>query len=116
MDIPHGMVRRCELAWAAGLFEGEGSIVTRSGRVHLQLKMCDRRTVERFSHAVGTNGRMLGPYENRSGQRDGYPRQPFYVWTTRVGETREILGILWPWLSDHRQARALELGYKREEP
>lgn len=101
----------CEAAWAAGLFDGEGSVVERNGWLALQLKMVDRPTVARFAIAVGTPDRVLGPYKNRSGERDGYPRRDFYVWTTRVGETFRILNLLWPWLSEVRRARALELGF-----
>lgn len=43
-----------EIAWSAGLFEGEGSIVVyRQQRVILKIDMTDRDVVERFYRVVG---------------------------------------------------------------
>lgn len=104
-------------AWAAGLFEGEGSIGPSGGWIKLQLKMCDRATVERFAVAVGGSpGRVLGPYENLMGLRDGYPRSDYFMWVSRVGESHRILRAFWPYLSDARRDRAIALGYTPGEP
>lgn len=104
------MTDRCEHAWAAGLFDGEGSVVLANGWLKLQLKMVDRDTVERFRIAVGS-GVTYGPYKNRTGEKDGYARSDFYMWATLQGEGARVLNLLWPWLSEVRRMRALELGY-----
>ena len=98
------------IAWAAGLFDGEGAVSLQDGWLHLQLKMCDRAAVERFADTVAA-GRVGGPYKNRSGEIDGYPRRDFYVWYTRRGEAIRVLRSLWPYLTDTRKDRALELGF-----
>lgn len=103
------------LAWAAGLFEGEGSIVLRGGKLALQMKMVDRESVARFAAAVGDEGHVLGPYKNRTGEKDGYDRHEFYVWTSRVHQAKEILQALWPYLGTLRRLRALELGFEPTE-
>jgi hypothetical protein len=117
-DRFHVLVSTVEttLAWAAGLFEGEGSISTRHGRPILQLKMCDREIVERFAEAVGTPNRVLGPYKNRTGEKDGYPRKDFYVWTTGTHKSQRILTALWPWLGTYRRTRAAEVGFATPQP
>lgn len=99
------------MAWAAGLFDGEGSVSLVDGWLKLQLKMTDRGAVERFARIVTGPDRVLGPYVNRTGDKDGYPRKDFYMWVSRVGEGRPILTRLWPYLSEFRRARARELGY-----
>lgn len=102
----------CEAAWAAGLYDGEGSISLAHGWMKLQLKMVERAPVDRFAAAVGV-GRVYGPYSNISSERrDGYPRKDFYVWTHPPGGAVKVLDLLWPWLSEFRQKRALELGYE----
>src|SRR5207245_5183125 len=41
-----------DIAWAAGLFEGEGSITQSGGRVRLSLKMTDEESVRRFAKII----------------------------------------------------------------
>lgn len=96
-----------DLAWAAGLFEGEGSI-TCSGRApRLQLKMTDPEPVERFCEILG--GTLYGPYENHSGEKDGYPRSPFYLWVSTRDEARAAFEKMRPWMSNYRLCRFAEV-------
>jgi len=92
-----------EIAFAAGLFEGEGWAGvgsnhggrTRSGS--MQIQMCDREPLERFFEAVGA-GKLYGPY-----QRKGVGR-PIYRWiATRSKEVHHVARLLWPFLSPRRQ-------------
>ena len=96
------------IAWAAGLFEGEGSISVRNGKPIMQLKMCDGEVVERFQ-AVVRLGKVYGPYENRV--NDGYPRSPYFVWTASSDDSAIVIEMFWPWLSDYRRTRAAEVGF-----
>jgi len=66
-----------EIAWAAGLFEGEGCITMTSGHAVLRLSNTDEWVVRRFAEIVG-RGVVYGPYENRS--NDHFVRKPFFVW------------------------------------
>ena len=49
------MATKTQLAWAAGLFDGEGCVhLLKSGKgVQLSLGMTDRATVERFAVVIG---------------------------------------------------------------
>ena len=62
-----------QIAWAAGLFEGEGTIVDSAGPVQLRVKMTDLDVPERLLDVFGV-GEISGPYE--SGSRDGHVRKP----------------------------------------
>lgn len=97
-----------EIAWAAGLFEGEGCISTTDTRVgiRLQVVMCDRDVVERFYRLVG-----VGTF-NQVQRQPSWPAHHRDKWKWYCGsyqETRELLNLLVPWLGERRRARALEL-------
>jgi hypothetical protein len=65
------------IAWAAGLFEGEGSIHFPTGArvaVRMELTMTDEDVVRRFHKAVKC-GKFYGPYNNR-----GTAFQPVFRW------------------------------------
>lgn len=87
-----------EQAWAAGLFDGEGSV----SHDRMQLKMVDLPTVERFQAAVAC-GEVYGPYPNRTGEKDGYPRSDFYLWVGLKEERFEVAHLLYPLLSQVRR-------------
>lgn len=94
-----------EIAWAAGLFEGEGSArVTSSGRPSLRVKMTREDSVLRFAKAVGA-GKVYGPYENR--MDDGYPRSPFWTWIAEGPAAIAVAALLWPHLTQWRRDGAL---------
>lgn len=99
---------RTEIAWAAGLFEGEGAICQdKNGRVRLSLKMTDQDCVYQFCDIVG--GKVYGPYHYEA--KDGYPRSPFWQWHSDKGANpRTIIHMFWPWLQTRRRARALAVG------
>lgn len=50
-----------EIAWAAGLFEGEGCITVSNGRPVMRLNSTDADTPRRFCEIVGA-GKVYGPY------------------------------------------------------
>jgi hypothetical protein len=67
------MSEELDIAWAAGLFEGEGTIVDSTGSVQLRVKMTDLDVLEKLFDVFGVGG-IYGPYE--SGSRDGRVRKP----------------------------------------
>lgn len=98
-----------ELGWAAGLFEGEGSIAVRArghGKhgpyVALHLGMTDLDVVEHFQAVVGCGAvRNLG--------MRGAATKPFFLW--QVASAPEVLAILEafePLFGARRRARARE--------
>jgi hypothetical protein len=110
-----------EIAWAAGLFEGEGSISTRrapSDRVNktfrtypeLCLDSTDEDVVVRFAAAVG-GGRVYGPY--RATRPNHKPRWRCVL----VGQAaRAALELIGPYLCERRTARMHEVLALSDEP
>lgn len=102
-----------DLAWAAGLFEGEGSISLSRGRPRIQIQMSDEDVVRRFHEAVGC-GSVSGP--STSPSRHKYAANPKPIWTwqasgfVRKQDVQKTLLAMWPHLGSRRRARALELG------
>jgi hypothetical protein len=101
---------REEFAWAAGLFEGEGSI-TLAPRPRLQMKMADEDVVRRFAEIIGV-GKVYGPY----GPYDYEPpkrlqKKPTWMWVCEGRRASEALEALRPWLSARRLAQARRVGF-----
>lgn len=94
-----------DYAWAAGLFDGEGSTFLKHGRrgctlaVQLAQSGEDIPTLERFFD-VANVGRLYGPYE--MGER----RAPQVRWTAHGAEAMIALRLMWPHLSRPKRAQA----------
>lgn len=100
--IFQGPINREELAWAAGLWDGEGSasksppyILKATGQTiyypKLQMGQVDKRNLERFQKAVGGLGHICGPVKTPTNIR--------YDW--RVGSFEDfqaVTALLWNWL------------------
>jgi hypothetical protein len=108
---------REELAWAAGLFDGEGSITygmnvhgirSRAGykgtpRIHIQVgQSYSPEVLHRFKTAVGV-GYVTGPY--KANKVAIGMRWTFVV--TRFEHAQYTICLLWPWLSSVKRAAAV---------
>lgn len=98
---------RAWIAWAAGLFEGEGWLTLshqKSGRpcAQLGLSSTDEDVVRRFALVIG--GRVTGPHE-KSGTWDFKPY--WHCQMTRHEDIGIVLAAFWPWLGQRRRARAI---------
>ena len=107
-------IDREKLAWAAGLFEGEGyfSAPKANGRVCSVTAgingFTDRPVLEQFMAAVQM-GRILGPY-HRVSPMSGKPQKPSYQWIVcSFEETQALVALLWGWLGARRRSKALEV-------
>jgi hypothetical protein len=102
---------RDELAWAAGLFDGEGCIraycyPNRKGgpsycRFFANVSQDGENTslLERFHRAVGGRGAILHKKSRR-------PHE--YLWqATAFLEVSTVLWLLWPWLGEVKRADAM---------
>lgn len=97
-----------ELAWAAGFFDGEGSLYlnhSRPGYAYLRLTVdqSDIRPILRFCCAV-KNGIIYGPYQY-TGQT-----KPFY--RVHVGKTKQVfqvIGCLWGYLSEPKREQVTRI-------
>ena len=99
---------REELAYAGGLFEGEGSLIlSQVGRPHrgaiATINMTDIEPLERFTLAVGV-GKVVGPYQYQAHHK------PLYRWRAcTFEEVQAVVAMLWPWLGPRRRKRAKEV-------
>jgi len=103
---------RTEMAWAAGLFEGEGSLgAYRSGRngsgksvvAQASLGMTDRDSVERFHRVVGIGS----VYVHRPGTDSV---KPVFTWHANSFESvQAVVAMLWFGLGTRRRAKAREV-------
>jgi hypothetical protein len=97
--------REIDVAWAAGLFEGEGCISygVKRGNVIVQVRMTDRDIIERL-HAVvpcPKIGIVLPKSDHHKTQ---------YRWTlTAPDRIREFLNMTLPYFGERRSTRAQEL-------
>jgi hypothetical protein len=93
-----------ELAWAAGFFEGEGSITQSNGRPLLQVRNNDPAPLHRFRRAVQA-GKVYGPYTTRTRMS----RKPFWQWAATGCDGLDVLRMLSPWLSERRLGQAFDM-------
>lgn len=102
-----------EIAWAAGLFEGEGSFNSYPRRnkqgVQIRLSMSDKDVVERFARIVGVGAVHLRIHASTE-TRDRSRYKPMYEWYVyEAAEISRVTELLMPWLGERRRARAEEL-------
>lgn len=101
-----------DIAWAAGLFEGEGTVFTAnqlhrtSGKTYsyprLELKMTDQDVVERFRSIVGCGSIHFKP-KARDHWKDAWCWQ-----LTDAASCRRVVAAFWPYLGTRRKAKATE--------
>ncbi len=103
------MATSAEMAWAAGIFEGEGCF--RMTHPHhakepvavLVLQMTDEDTVSRFCEIVGS-GRVRGPEDRGPGHKP-----MFLLDVAARADVRRIILAFLPWLGRRRTAKAKQL-------
>lgn len=95
-----------QIAWAAGLFEGEGCFTACRARrgprqyMRASLAMTDEDVVRDFAAAVGV-GRVNGPYRTTEN------RKPQWRWDLHgYGACQAFVQALMPWLGDRRLVQA----------
>lgn len=108
-----GFRRGCtdSFAWAAGLFDAEGSTSLSDRSSHAGYKAIEAGVTQgsgagipqelaRFQQVVGV-GRIYGPYE-----QDG-ANEPIYRWRAYTAvDVRNVLHVLQPWLGDVKRKQA----------
>ena len=89
------------IEWAAGLFEGEGSMNEK--RHALEMQMTDKDTMEEFVKVVGYgNLRYQEPVAGN--------RKALYRWCVqKPAEVRRILSAMLPYLMNRRAYKALNI-------
>lgn len=109
------MSTEAEIAWAAGLFEGEGCInygtSMRRGREitrrRLNLEMKDEDVVRRFADVVGAGHIRPSKRRNRINRENHHD---IYIWECgRWADAARILHQFLPYLGERRSAKAREM-------
>lgn len=100
------------IAWAAGLFEGEGSISAFGARKHqrsIALAMTDEDVILRFA-AVMKVGKIYGPYGYANGKsRRREHHKQYWRWTVADKEGVTVAAqMLLPFMGQRRSAKLKE--------
>jgi hypothetical protein len=95
-----------QIAWAAGWFEGEGSILLSGGRLHARVSNTDQEILDRFAKVLSV-GAKYGPYAPYGGTE--HRKQLLWVWVACEEAALDAIALMWLWLGSRRQKRAREL-------
>lgn len=94
------MTRGEEIAWAAGVFEGEGCFSVSKRSLTVQVNMTDQDIVERF-------GSIMGFGKVRTKTTSNPKHKPQWIWIAQTrAEFTQALTLFEPWLGERRLARA----------
>ena len=93
-----------QVAWAAGLFEGEGCFTISARYPRVKLNSTDEDVLRRFHDTVGVG--QVRVDDSLRGR--GYKRQWEWYVGNREG-VKVVIDLLWPWLGQRRRARAAQL-------
>lgn len=92
------MSTEAELAWAAGIFEGEGWVHVSKYTFRLGVEMADLDVLERLQEYLG--GMVAGPRSR------GENRRPMWTWKSPNGPpTLELVVRFQPWLGARRRSQ-----------
>ena len=96
-------LNKSDLAWAAGLWEGEGSVgcyrkPDGTWQLQLQVSMTDFAPIARFAELFG--GHPLGPYKRPDPYRRGL--KAYYRTSFSGEEAIRVFRALEPWLFERR--------------
>lgn len=105
-------IDRERLAWAAGLFEGEGTVIAIAGahdRAYPVLSVAQSGTAAyppsvlvRFREVMGDMGYVVGPFIDPTGVRK--PKWNYRASGFEIVQT--IVALMWAWLGDVKREQA----------
>lgn len=91
-----------DVAWACGLFEGEGSLSVRAGdKVSLSLSTTDLDVLERFRAIIGA-----GSLSSQAPGRNGRNKRLWRVVVHEASDIFRIVALFYDRLGDRRRQRA----------
>jgi len=91
-----------EVAWLAGLFEGEGYIFYASRSWRMGITMTDEDVI-REAHRVAVVGKVYGPYEGKGN------RKPSWRWqVSNRREVEQVAMMIRPYLFGRRKQQVDE--------
>lgn len=98
------MASELEIAWAAGLIEGEGCFTKHSGHPYLLVDMTDKDVILKLQTVFPT-GTVRGPYTHKS-KPQHKPRWRFDAFGTKAVP---IMKVLRPYMGERRGIKMDEL-------
>ena len=100
------------IAWAVGLFEGEGCFSHNSNKKEQLvaiIRMTDFDVLQRFQSIVGV-GKISGPHKTKQGGGKSPPHcKPHYLWGAYGQNAIKVAVMLYPYLCSRRTARLFEI-------
>lgn len=104
-DKLHVVRTESEIAWAAGLFEGEGNLTITTTHCNAGLVTTDKDVLERFRTIVG-----FGSIYHRTEPSRPSHYKPQWLWrATSARDTLALIELFRPWFGERRSARADEV-------
>jgi len=101
----------CDIAWAAGIFEGEGTIIrakTNKGASpwHASVSSTDKCVIDKL-YAIFGMGKVYGPYGYVNGKsRRREHHKEYWRWVVHTKETvTAVFMLIYPYLSDRRHGK-----------
>jgi hypothetical protein len=91
------------LAWAAGFFDGEGSVFChkKEPRLQVSISQIDPRVLDKFAEAVGL-GKVYGPFKGSTPQT---PRWNYVI--QNIEGAYAVFDLLSPWLGEVKKQQFL---------
>lgn len=107
-------IKDAELAWLAGLVDGDGSICiskSKNNKGHVQLTVTNshKDTIDRLREMVGTGHVRL----KRRSPGLIINRRPCYLWMVNTNKACSILSFLLPYLFTKKEQAILAIAYQR---
>lgn len=108
--VSHNYKAEPSIPWAAGLYEGEGSIFVNSGRyVYLTVYSTDKDVINKFSKIVNF-GNLIGPYPRVGNRKSIYGLQ-LYGWD----KVEYFTNKMYPYLGKRRREDIKKIIEQRPE-
>lgn len=96
-------MNKLDLAWAGGLFEGEGSVFTVGKQcAGISLTMTDEDVVRKFSRVIGFG--VIRPRKHKPNHK-----KPWEWRTTSFEHVQATIAMLWCFLGQRRKQKAKEI-------
>lgn len=110
-------MKKIELAWAAGFYDGEGSskkicyhYKTKKGirkaptkNIMMSVSQAELEPLLRFQNAVKGIGHINGPYQYNTNKR------PYWIWSASCKSARIVFKLLKPYLSSIKKKQYLQV-------
>ncbi len=100
------MSQKVNYAYAAGLYEGEGSVSRNGTSLKIHLGTTDEDVAHRFVETLGL-GKVYGPYEAHPNSLGVKPHWEVSIWG--AGPVMTAAARMWPYLGQRRRERFADM-------